>query len=308
MSCSYCGPQACQRQACYKTANNMSREFIFTDNDFKYIKKLVIEKTGISLSDGKRDMVYSRLSRRLRKLDLDRFDHYLNILKNDDSDELVQFINAITTNLTSFFRENHHFEFLANKLIPSILANKKEKRIRIWSAGCSTGEEPYSIAMVMDDFVKKNKSWDIKILATDLDTSVVEKASRGVYQRERINGITKQRASKYFTAMDKESDEVIVSRDLKDLITFKQLNLMHDWPMKGPFDMIFCRNVVIYFDKPTQRKLFDRYEELLPDNGHLFIGHSESLFKVTDKFVLLGNTIYKKKEKNSDNIKIAQGY
>lgn len=278
----------------------MSREFNFTDKDFNFIRKLVAEKTGISLSEAKRDMVYSRLSRRLRKLELDRFDHYCDLLKSEKNDELVQFINAITTNLTAFFRENHHFEYLKNTVLPELLRKKSDKRIRIWSAGCSTGEEPYSIAMVVKEATQAFKGWDIKILATDLDSSVVQKASTGIYTTQRVNGISKERLQKYFQKnADANSDELRVNQQIRELITFKQLNLMHDWPMKGPFDIIFCRNVVIYFDKDTQRVLFDRYANLLASNGHLFIGHSESLFKVSERFRLIGGTMYQKIEQKS---------
>ena len=274
----------------------MSREFCFTDQNFTFIRKLVAEKTGIALSEAKRDMVYSRLSRRLRKLDIGGFDQYCELLRQDNEDELIQFINAITTNLTSFFRENHHFEFLKDKVLPALAASKKDKRIRIWSAGCSTGEEPYSIAMVVNEFAEKHHGWDIRILATDLDTNVLTTAEAGVYQQSRITGITKERLHKYFRKRrDSQASEVQVSPQLKEMITFKQLNLMHEWPMKGPFDVIFCRNVVIYFNKDTQRVLFERYADILHEQGHLFIGHSETLFKVSDCFTLLGGTIYKKK-------------
>lgn len=273
----------------------MSREFRFTDKDFTHIRKLVAEKTGIHLSEAKRDMVYSRLSRRLRALNLERFDHYCHLLKDDSHDEMVQFINAITTNLTAFFRENHHFEYLKNTVLPGLFHSKTDKRIRIWSAGCSTGEEPYSIAMTVSEAARAYKDWDIKILATDLDTNVVQKASSGVYTMQRVNGISNSLLQTYFQkSTDARSDEIRVVKSLRDMITFKPLNLMHDWPMKGPFDVIFCRNVVIYFDKPTQRILFDRYANLLSDNGHLFIGHSESLFKVSDRFKLIGGTMYQK--------------
>ncbi len=270
------------------------REFDFCTKDFNFIKKLVQEKTGIALSDAKQDMVYGRLSRRLRTLKLKSFSDYCEILRDDDSLELGDFINAITTNLTSFFRENHHFEYLAKTVLPKVMrSNAQSKRIRIWSAGCSTGEEPYSIAMVVRDTVPERSGWDVKILATDLDSNVVAKASAGVYTRERVTGISKQRVSKFFK--EKGANEMVVSPTLRDLITFKQLNLMHEWPMKGPFDVIFCRNVVIYFDKPTQRILFDRYANYIVHNGHLFVGHSESLFKVCDRFELIGNTIYQRR-------------
>lgn len=275
---------------------NKERDFEFTDRDFNFIRKLVMEKTGIVLSDIKRDMVYGRLSRRIRALGLKKFAEYCEMLKTEDESELVEFTNAITTNLTSFFRENHHFEQLANTLLPKIMAEKSERRIRIWSAGCSTGEEPYSIAMTVKESIPESHGWDVKILATDLDTNVVEHGRRGIYHIDRVTGIPKHRLSRWFRkGKGNKGDMVKVSDELQSMISFKQLNLMHQWPMKGPFDVIFCRNVVIYFDKPTQKQLFDRYSDLLSRTGYLFLGHSESMFKVSDRFNLIGKTIYQNK-------------
>ena len=274
------------------------REFRFTPKHFDYIRKLVSRQTGIVLADAKQNMVYSRLSRRVRTLGLDSFDEYCEVLRQGDEQELVNFVNAITTNLTAFFRENHHFEFLANKLLPQLMqAKAASRRLRIWSAGCSTGEEPYSIAMVLREVIPARDDWDVKILATDLDSNVVDTAHRGVYAEERVNGLGRERLRRWFRkGHGANAGKVRVSPELQELITFKQLNLMHGWPLRGPFDLIFCRNVVIYFDKATQKVLFDRYADLLDTAGHLFIGHSESLYKVTDRFENLGNTIYRKRK------------
>ena len=270
------------------------REFSFTQKDFLFIRNLVADQTGISLSEAKSHLVYSRLSRRLRSLNISSFAQYCDYLTNGESDELTHFINAITTNLTAFFRENHHFEYLANTLLPKIFSSNSNRRVRIWSAGCSTGEEPYSIAIVLRENMPSKGGWDVKVLATDLDTNVVAKAASGVYQESSINGISSQRVKRFFSK-NSRSGTVTVKPEVRDLITFKQLNLMHEWPVKGPFDVIFCRNVVIYFNLETQKRLFKRYADILADKGHLFIGHSESLFKVTNVFELLGNTIYQKK-------------
>lgn len=274
-------------------APGKEREHRFTNKDFKFIRQLVLEKTGISLSEAKHDMVYGRLSRRLRQLRLVKFSDYCRILKDGDDEELKIFINAMTTNLTSFFRENHHFEYLGKTLLPQLLATKTEPRLRIWSAGCSTGEEPYSIAMVLKEVLPANHDWDVKILATDLDTNVLAHGQRGVYDASRTTGIPQPRLKRWFRKGSGANEgSVRVSPELQELITFKQLNLMHGWPMKGPFDIIFCRNVVIYFDKPTQKVLFDRYSDILADDGHLFLGHSESMYKVSNRFDLIGKTIY----------------
>ncbi len=270
-----------------------NREFVLTDRDFNTIRKIVSDRTGIVLSDGKRDMIYGRLVRRLRTLGLSGFSEYCDLISREDGGELSEFINAITTNLTAFFRENHHFEFLENELLPFIMENKKESKLRIWSAGCSSGEEPYSIAMTVRENIPD--SWDIKILATDLDTNMVNKASAGVYDEGRVSGLDKKRLRRWVKkGRGSNSGMIKISDELRNIITFKQLNLMNDWPFKGPFDFIFCRNVVIYFNKDTQRILFNRFADLLPDGGHIFIGHSESMFNVCDRFKLLGKTIYKK--------------
>jgi len=269
-------------------------EFKFTDRDFNFIRQLVATNTGIMLSDAKRSMVYSRLARRVRALSLSSFDSYCALLKNNDEQEMVQFVNAITTNLTAFFREKHHFDFIAKTLIPEWQkTHNDERRIRIWSAGCSTGEEPYSIAITLKEHFPQLSSWDVKILATDLDTNVVAKAKSGIYTADRIEGLPKPMIKRWFRrGRDGSSDQVKVSSELQEMITFNQLNLLESWPFKGGFDLIFCRNVVIYFNKDTQRVLADRYANVLRENGRLFLGHSESMFKISDRFKLVGNTIY----------------
>lgn len=271
------------------------RDFHFTDDNFKHIQQLVSTHTGISLSDSKKEMVYSRLAKRVRSLNLRDFDSYCRLIEEGhDEKELIEFINSITTNLTSFFRENHHFEYLGKELLPRIMQqNRKSRKIRIWSAGCSTGEEPYSIAIVAAETVPKD--WDTKILATDLDSNVLNTATAGVYRQERVEALSTERLRRFFHKGSGANEGFVrINPELKSLIRFKQLNLMNEWPMKGPMDVIFCRNVVIYFDKSTQRVLFERYANLLKPDGHLFVGHSESLFNVTERFTLLGKTTYQK--------------
>ncbi len=277
--------------------NFEDKEFPFKDEDFRFIQELVAERTGIVLTDIKRTMVYSRIARRIRQCGVVDFAEYCDLLKAGDESELVSFTNAITTNLTSFFRESHHFEYLAKTVLPELEKNKTNKRIRIWSAGCSSGEEPYSIAMTIMDHFKNKSDWDIKILASDLDYEMVEKASCGIYKEDRVTGLDKKHLRNYVKKGKGElSGMVKMEQSLIDMITFKQLNLLHEWPFKGPFDFMFCRNVVIYFNKDTQRELFDRYANVLSDNSPLFIGHSESLFKVTDRFKSMGQTIYRKEK------------
>ncbi len=273
-----------------------AREFHFTESDFDNIRDLVHKRTGINLSKAKMDMVYSRLARRLRQLGIERFSDYTRLLDQGDDDELVQFTNAITTNLTSFFREPHHFTYLEKTAIPGLLrSNASERRLRIWSAGCSTGEEPYTLAITLMRSIPDIRKWDVKILATDLDSQVLEKAKAGVYTEERISGLDRHIVNEWFVrGRGDKAGQVKVKESLQDLITFKQLNLIEEWPMKGPFDVIFCRNVVIYFDKDTQRGLFDRYADILRPDGHIMLGHSETMFKVSDRFQLIGQTIYRK--------------
>lgn len=268
------------------------REFPLSQANFTLIKALAYEWTGIKLSDQKENMIYGRLARRLRALQLNSFDDYCALLQTDDEAEKREFINSITTNLTSFFREPHHFEFLKQQLLPGLISrNQASRKIRIWSAGCSTGEEPHSIAMVVAS-IPELKHWDVKILATDLDSNVLEQASGGVYSLSRFDAFPA--AYKQYVKKSSDTDQVKIADNVRALIRFNQLNLLQAWPMKGAFDIIFCRNVVIYFDLETQRKLFNRYADKLVDKGHLFIGHSENLHKISDRFLGLGRTIYEK--------------
>ena len=273
------------------------REFIITDKDFEILRQLVNYYTGITLSDSKRELIYSRLAGRLRKNKLRKFSDYCRLLQEDaEGEEVTYFRNAITTNLTSFFREEHHFDYLKNVILPEYKKNSAlKKRLRIWSAGCSTGEEPYSIAMVLKESSYIPPDCDLKILATDIDSAVLKTAKEGFYPEDKTKQISEQRIKKWFLSRRARIDgHLEVCKELKNHITFKELNLMREWPMKGPFDMIFCRNVLIYFSKPTQRILIDRFANLLSDNGYLFIGHSESLFRISDRFKLVGQTMYQK--------------
>lgn len=273
--------------------SHLEREFPMSQKNFDQVKEVAYGLTGIKLTDHKKNMIYSRLARRIRQRGLRSFDDYCQLLVRPGNDEASEFINAITTNLTSFFRENHHFEYLVSHVFPELIKkNLRSRRVRVWSAGCSTGEEPYSIAICLKEHMPVG-SWDIKVLATDLDTNVVAHGKRGIYQSDRIESIEPGRSRKWFLH-DANNAEVKVKPSLQELITFKPLNLLEGWPMKGPFDIIFCRNVVIYFDKETQKRLFNRYADLLAPGGYLFIGHSENLHKVCSRFESLGKTIYRK--------------
>jgi chemotaxis protein methyltransferase CheR len=274
-----------------------AQEFELSDAVFHRLRELVRRHTGIALADSKRELLYGRLARRLRALELNSFADYCALIESGPGGEVQELTNAITTNLTSFFRENHHFQQLAGEIFPQIEVNRAaSKRIRLWSAGCSTGEEPYSIAMIMREALAHLRDWDVKLLATDIDSKVVQTAAAGVYGDDRFTGISPERFKRWFAPAAGHPNQSQASRELKNVITFRQLNLFDAWPMKGPFDVIFCRNVVIYFDKETQRGLFERMAELQEPGAWLIIGHSESLFNVTNRYKLVSRTIYRRME------------
>lgn len=263
--------------------------------EFEDLCSMVYDYTGIVLVESKREMVYRRIMRRVRAIGIGSFSEYFRLISDPNSEELPNFLNAITTNLTSFFRENHHFDYLKTDFLPEHERDYgQNKRLRIWSTASSTGEEPYSLAITLREyFGSRINNWDCKILATDLDTTVLETAINGIYKFERVENIPEKIQKKWFLRGSGDNSEYVkVSQDLQDLITFKQLNLMHDWPMRGPFDVIMCRNVLIYFDKPTQAKLLGKFMGLLRVNGVLMLGHSESIAKGYDELECRGKTIY----------------
>ena len=280
--------------------HSRSEQYRLSEQEYKFICKLVYDTCGIVLDERKREMVYRRLMRRTRDLKLTSFSEYCELLKNDPDGEFPQFINAITTNLTSFFRESHHFDYLRETFLPQMLQDSKqgkcERRLRIWSSASSTGEEPYTIAItVMQAMGAALANWDARILATDLDSDVLATGKAGVYKTDRIEDLDPQITKKWFhNGSGKNAGFVKVDSRLADLITFKQLNLLQPWPMKGKFDVIFCRNVLIYFDKPTQEKLIPRYYDLLRPGGMLFLGHSENIPKTQNMFEFLGRTMFRK--------------
>ena len=274
---------------------SIERDFIMYDEDFEYLRKLAYEFTGIVLADHKKDMVYSRLARRLRVLGLQTFTEYCKVLEKDDPNEHSEFINAITTNLTAFFREGHHFEYMRTVVLPELVRKHPGAyKLRMWSCASSTGEEPYSIAITTKES-NVPRNWDVKILATDLDSNVLQRGKDAIYGYDRVEGIGEERIKKFFLH-DKSgnANRVMVKPMIREMISFKRLNLLEKWPMKMSYDIVFCRNVVIYFNKETQRKLFDNIANMMPVGGYLFIGHSESLTNICDRFELVGRTIYRK--------------
>jgi len=271
-----------------KNSPDSAKLFTFTPRDFARVRALIYRQAGISLSESKQEMVYSRLARRLRAKNINSFDEYLNGLEHGrDSAEWEAFTNALTTNLTSFFREAHHFPILAEH------ARNTKTPLSVWCSASSTGEEPYSIAMTLCEAFD-TLTPPVSIIATDIDTNVLETAADGIYTLDRLDKMPQARARRFFLrGKGERADMVRVRPELRQLITFKPLNLLAaSWPVSGPFDVIFCRNVMIYFDKPTQGKILSRFAPLMKPDGLLFAGHSENFMYATDAFKLRGKTVY----------------
>ncbi len=265
------------------------REFHFTKSDFERVRKLIYDHAGISLSDSKQELVYSRLSRRLRATGIPTFGGYLKLLESNNETEWEAFTNSLTTNLTSFFREPHHFPLLAQQL--KALSGKHP--IVLWCSAASTGEEPYSMAITALEALGRDAS-QVSIVATDLDTNVLVTARAGVYPEERISKLSPELVKRYFhRGTGAQEGMVRVQQQVRDMITFRQLNLLHDnWSVRTPVDAIFCRNVMIYFDKPTQLTILKRFVPLLRSDGLLYAGHSESFHNADEYFKLRGKTVY----------------
>ena len=275
-------------KAAPNTQSDNAKIFDFTPRDFARVRSLIYKQAGISLGECKQEMVYSRLARRLRAKGMTSFEEYLDGLERGvDRGEWEAFTNALTTNLTSFFREEHHFPILAEHV------RMAKAPLSIWCSASSTGEEPYSIAMtVCEEF--GTLSPPVSIIATDIDTNVLETASNGVYPVERIDKMAQDRVKRFFQRGRGERCGLVrVRPELRQLVTFKPLNLLaSSWPVSGPFDVIFCRNVMIYFDKPTQGQILSRFAPLMKPDGLLFAGHSENFTYATDAFKLRGKTVY----------------
>jgi len=264
------------------------KEFDFTVRDFERVRTMIYKRAGIALADSKQELVYSRLARRLRATGMTSFAVYLDDLeRTGDVDEWEAFTNALTTNLTSFFREAHHFPILADHI------KKLKEPVVVWCSASSTGEEPYSIAMTLCE-VYGTLTPPAQVIATDIDTNVLATGQHGVYSSDKLDKLSPERAKKFFLrGKGEQAGMVRVRPELRNMVTFKQLNLLADnWPINGPFDVVFCRNVMIYFDKPTQGKILSRFAPLLKPDGLLFAGHSENFLYVSDAFKLRGKTVY----------------
>jgi chemotaxis protein methyltransferase CheR len=268
------------------------KEFDFTRSDFERVRALIYQRAGISLADSKQEMVYSRLARRLRATGIQSFTRYLDDLEAGRSgSEWEAFTNALTTNLTSFFREAHHFPLLAEHLAG--LRRRDGAPFTIWCSAASTGEEPYSIAMTACEAFD-TLSPPVQIVATDIDTNVLAVGANGVYPMERIEKVGAERLRRFFLKGKGANEGMArVRPELRQLVSFRQLNLLAgEWPVQGQFDAIFCRNVMIYFDKDTQRKILARFVPLMKPHALLFAGHSENFLYVSDSLRLRGKTVY----------------
>lgn len=268
------------------------REFEFSRKDFEEVRKLIYDHAGIALSEAKEDMVYSRLARRLRATGIGNFHDYLGLLKAGDAVEWEAFVNALTTNLTDFFREAHHFHILKD-----FLKTRGGRPVVIWSSASSTGEEPYSIAMTAVEALGGFHA-PVQVLASDLDTNVLKKAEEGVYPLERLNKLSEAQQRLFFLkGTGERAGMAKVKPELQAMVKYFRLNLLDaSWPIRQQVDAIFCRNVMIYFDKPTQYAILKKMKPLLKPDGLLFVGHSEALFHATDLFRLRGQTVYEHAE------------
>ena len=266
------------------------REFAWTESDFNRVQALIYERAGISLHNGKHAMVYSRLSRRLRDTGHQSFKEYLSFLERHDGPEWQEFINALTTNLTSFFREQHHFDIFAShlKLKPT------SSSWRVWCSAASTGEEPYSIAMTAIEALSPTSRFSL--IASDIDSKVLALAERGVYKLEGLKGVSEARVQRFFLrGTGANAGMVRVKPELQSDIHFLSVNLIQDdWPFRDQFDVVFCRNVMIYFDASTQRKVLERIHRVMVPGGLLFVGHAENFSESRDLFILRGKTVYER--------------
>lgn len=264
------------------------REFVWSDADFSRIKTLIYKKAGISLHDGKHAMVYSRVSRRLRETGHGSFKSYLDWLEHHDGAEWQEFINALTTNLTAFFRESHHFDALAQ-----LLRAKPNHAWRIWCSAASTGEEPYSIAMTCAEVLGANGQYDI--VNSDIDTKVLATAQRGVYKTDGNKGLSPERLQRFFLrGKGTNAGFMRVKPELQKHMSFLPVNLIHELPLRDTFDVVFCRNVMIYFDAPTQRAVLERIHRVMRPGGTLFVGHAENFSDARNLFTLRGKTVYER--------------
>lgn len=271
-----------------------------TEKEFAVLRNLLLQEAGISLTNEKQALVASRLARRLRHFGFTSYAQYYHYLMDQDLDgqERVRMVNCLTTNKTDFFREPHHFTFLREHVVPQLQEQVRQgapARMRFWSAGCSTGEEPYSLAMTVRETLPSLLSWDVRILASDIDTSVLQTAERGIYAADRLAGVSEERHRRHFLRGHGEwAGSYQVKPELAQLLVCRRINLNEEpWPIRTRFHVILCRNVVIYFNRETQRRLFERFADALEPNGYLIVGHSEALVGLSERFLPLRGSVYR---------------
>ena len=272
-------------------------EFPFTWADFRQIAELVHSEAGIVLTETKVNLVYSRLAKRLRAIGLRNFRDYCSLIQGEDGvDERQAMIAAMTTNVTRFFRESHHFDYLKTRVLPGLLeAARKGGKVRVWSAGCSSGEEAYSIGLTILELEPGAADMDVRILASDIDPEMLRRGSTGIYPVRQMGDIPQELRRKWFSQVQGSGGaDLEVGEDLHELVRFRELNLLREWPMRGKFDIIFCRNVMIYFDDETQNTVWDRFAGILRPSGTLCIGHSERITIGSHPYDLVGQTIYRR--------------
>jgi chemotaxis protein methyltransferase CheR len=271
-----------------------------TDADFEKFRRIIYDTAGITLNEGKKELLRARLGKIMRRRGIASFRDYLSVIEADESgEELTVLLDAISTNVTSFFREPDHFQFMESTVLPAVISARRtpgDRKVRIWCAGCSTGEEPYSLAVTLRETLPDVDSWDAKILATDISTRVLQIARHGIYSQDKLKAMPSPVVNRWFVPTEVHGDPGYyrVQNILRKMVTFAHLNLHAEYPFKGPFDAIFCRNVMIYFDRPTQETLVNRYHKYLADDGYLFIGHSESLNSIAHPFKYVRPAVYRK--------------
>jgi len=273
-----------------------------SEREFTLFRNLVHERTGIALGPAKRLLLQSRLGTRLRALGLRSFTEYYRLLmrEGDQGEEMARLVNAVTTNRTEFFREAHHFAYLTETWAPArVTGDVGSTRLRVWSAGCSSGEEAYSIAITLLDTFSREV--DLKILASDIDTDMIERGETGIYAMPDVAALPRATLTRYFLrGTGKHEGEVRVRPELRARVVFRRINLLDaEWPIRTQFDVIFCRNVLIYFDRPTQQRVLERLESYLAPGALLVLGHAESLHGLLDGFAHLGSTIYRREEETA---------
>lgn len=281
------------------TSSLMVHNIDLKEKEFHEISDLVYKHCGINLHEGKKELVRARLAKRLRHGNFETFSDYMKYVLNDPTgNEFSILIDTLSTNLTSFYRQPEHFEFLTRYFLPTLLKQKKDKnnhRIRAWSAGCSSGEEAYSIAITLLEAVEEHNEFNARVLATDISTRMLKTARKGIYEKKRVMAVPPMQRNKYLTLFRVNKQKLFhVGEQLKRTVLFEYLNLMENWPIRGQLDFIFCRNVMIYFDKATQQHLIDRFWKILDSGGCLFTGHSESLTGIKHNFKYIQPTIYVK--------------